>query len=121
MVANLFDARRCYGVALRRLALGAGTLRDRLKLAYLEAAFATVHDDGEPDCPDEIVHRIVDLHRRMTRWPAVKDKSTVSASVDSMTDDEVRAAAEELVSIAEAIERETAVHVRRNGLIVHLG
>jgi hypothetical protein len=117
MVAHLFGAGPRYSLAVRRLALGAGTLRERLKRAYLEAAFAMADDDGEPACSPELQHRIAQLHRRMTQRPSVREEGTVSASINFMSDDEVRAVAEEVLSIAEALEREAAVHLRRSGAV----
>lgn len=115
MVAHLFGAEQHYATGVRRLALGNGTLRERLKRAYLEAAFAMADDDAEPACSAELQHRIAQMHRLMTQRPALANEGTVSASVNAMSDDDVRAAAEELLSIAEAIGREAGVQLRRSG------
>jgi hypothetical protein len=98
-MATAYEA---YARAVRILATDPGRIQERLKRAYVKASSAPL-DDPREDVGDHAREAIRLLHAVMTRVPG--PEGTVAATVDAMTEDEAREAAERILSIAYELRR----------------
>jgi hypothetical protein len=108
MPGDLNYAHEKYSRAVSIMATSDGSLRDRLYDAYLSQAM-NAHPPRPglgPPMSEELAEEIVALHQRLTAEAAVADEGRLLATIRSLSDDEVREAAEELVGIEWAISRE---------------
>lgn len=108
MPGDIHHAEEKYTTALRILATAQGSPRERLLLAYRDSA-TQAHPPLPgmgPEVPAGVSERIERFHGRMTSAPAVADEGTIAATVYAMSDEEIQAAAEELVDIALALRQD---------------
>ena len=108
MSTDLFYADKMFSLAVRSLALGERGLRDRLLNAYSSNAIHAYPPRGGtgPAISEELQARIEDLHARMTIAGAAHHAGTIEASINAMNEDEVRGAAEDLLTIAYKLDAE---------------
>jgi hypothetical protein len=111
VVADLFYGREKFGKTVRALAIGEEPLRERLRNAYAAHAHFAVgaHGSGGPAMSTDLQDRVLALDRVLTRCPAIADEGVLTATISSMSDDEIRGAIYEVLSIADDIERESAI------------
>jgi hypothetical protein len=90
-------------IAIHTLAVGTSGLRERL-LDACRSGPIIVHDPLStglgPKMSDELVDRMIAFAERITSTPALADEGTVAATISAMTEEELRRAAEEVLSIA---------------------
>jgi hypothetical protein len=89
-------AREKFTAGLNILA-GEGPVRQRLLDAYTEQVH---HARSDKQVPPPMSKRIEALNQRMTRVAPKGEEGSIAATVAAMTDDEVVAAAHEIVRIA---------------------
>jgi hypothetical protein len=91
-----------YTTARIALALGEGTLRERLLVAYTSGPERAAFPGAGvgPSIPADIYERMEGLKATMTAPPAETDEGRLTATVMAMTHDEVVNAAQELIDIA---------------------
>jgi hypothetical protein len=97
---DLYDARQKYSTGAYYLAIGDGDLRTRLIGAYIEASGA-LSGLGEPAraVSDTLELAMRRLDARMTVLPPTGNTGRVQTTVDSMSDEQVRDAAGDLLTI----------------------
>jgi len=113
---DLFYAAEKFHQALDALATGEGVLRERLITACM--CNITAHRAHPmraglgPKMPAELVERIYDFTDRVTATAAVGNEGTLTATLNAMSDEELRSTAEELSSLSlkviETFERDDA-------------
>jgi hypothetical protein len=108
MSTDLFYANKMFSLAVRSLALGESGLRHRLLNAYCSNAIHAYPPRGGsgPAISAELQAGIEDLHARMTITGAAHHAGTIEESINAMSEDEVRGAAEDLVNIADKLDAE---------------
>jgi hypothetical protein len=106
MSGDLDYTREKYGTAVRILATGDSPLRDRLWDAYASSAERAYppKSGGGTEMSTELEKRVIAFHERMTSTEAPADR--IRATVDGMTDDQLREAANDMVDILDTINRE---------------
>ena len=109
MVADLIYGGEKFGNAVRALALSEAPLAKRLRHAYIEHCHFAVRIQGGagPAMSSDLQDRILALDRLLTR------EGRLTETVVSMSDEEIRKAIYELISIADQIEQETAIATHR--------
>jgi hypothetical protein len=95
MAANY--AREKFTAGLHILAEGQGDRRQRLVDAYVEQVG---HAEPDKQLPPAMAKHIEALHVRMTSVAQKGEEGSVAATVAAMSDEEVGAAVEEILSIA---------------------
>jgi hypothetical protein len=108
MPGDVLYAHEKYAAARDILAEGELSLRDRLLDAYLSQAHrvAPLRIGLGPEISDDLAARLDAFHSLMTATPAVADEGTITATVRAMTEEEVRSAVRELLTIAAYLDAE---------------
>jgi hypothetical protein len=100
MQIDLHYVRKKYSTDAYYLAVGDGDLRTRLLGAYIEAgAGLTSLEEPARAVSDTLELAMQRLDARMSASPASGDKGGVQTTVDSMTDEQVRDAAGDFLTI----------------------
>jgi hypothetical protein len=100
MPIDLHDARRIYSIGAYYLAIGDGNLRTRLIGAYIEASGAlNALGDRVGAVSDTLELAMRRFDARMTALPASGSRGRIQTTVDSMTDEQVRDAAGDMLTI----------------------
>ena len=114
MVADLIYAAEQFGNALHDIARSESPLKERLREAYADHALFAVIIAAKPGPPMSaaLQDRIAGFAQRMTWSPATAHDDTLTATIRTMDDDDVRYAIQELISITLAIQQELGVALR---------
>ena len=110
-ITELTNADGLYGRAVVILATEEGSLRERLASAHHEAhlVHAVPCPPDRTPVPDDIAEAIWELNETMNQRPAAGDEGTTAATVQLMTDDGVRLAAQILIDIADRLSVASAL------------
>lgn len=107
MTNDLFYAAEKYLQALEALATGDGVLRERLITACMCNILAHRETPPRPGLGPKmdpaLLNRIYDFTERVTCRPAVSNEGTITATINAMTASELRDTAQELFSLALAV------------------
>lgn len=79
-----------------------GSLRDRLLNAYMSQGDRIPVVAGGERAPD-LADRIRALHERLTATPSVAGEGTIAASIDALSDDEVRQIVQEILDLDDMV------------------
>lgn len=105
MAYDLQSTHQIYQRSLVAMALSDADLRSRLIHAYRHHARSAYSQNGH-DVPEGLQRRMGALHERLTS-AGPGPEGSIAKTINAMADDEVQAAAAELVAIAQAIDRAT--------------
>jgi hypothetical protein len=114
VVAELIYAAEQFGNALHDIALSEGPLKERLREAYADHALFAVINAADPGPPlsAALPDRVAGFAQRLTWSPATAHDDTLTATIRTMDDDDVRYAIQELISITLAIQQELGATIR---------
>ncbi len=90
-----------FSTAIRSMALGGGTLQERLVDAYL--SFHTLRKEDFPE--EKLWNSFQDIHERLTCIDATGDEGTVAATTRQMSFEEAHEVGSKIADLADTISR----------------